>query len=60
MSVVLIVLGALAISSGTLITKEAFRAPACRRQSEIKDAYKYSVDKIMCTDLCPCDEGTNK
>ena len=31
MAVVLIVLGTLAISSGTLLTEEAFRAPACEK-----------------------------
>ena len=57
--VVLIVLGVLAVSAGSLLTPETFRGPICSnaKAQDIRVAYTNAIDKVMCSDLCPCAKG---
>lgn len=57
--VVLIVLGVLAVSAGSLLTPETFKGPICSnaKAQDVRAAYTNAIDKVMCSDVCPCANG---
>ena len=55
--ITLITLGIFAISLGLVLTLNDFRDPVCAKAEQIKIAYTNAVDKIMCSNVCPCNVG---
>ena len=62
MGVALIVLGLLAVSAGSLLTPETFKGPICSsaRAQDAVAAYASAIDKVMCSDECPCAQGAGR
>ena len=56
----LIVLGGLVDGFGSAVSMEGFRERGCAGFPKVKEMYAKSVDKMMCSKLCHCDEGADK
>ena len=55
----LLILGALVDGFGEAVSMEGFRERGCSGFPEVKQAYTQAVDKAMCSELCPCDQGAS-
>ena len=55
-----IIFGAVSIGSGRLLSPESFRETVCENSKDFQQAYAEAVDQVMCSDICPCDEGQSK
>jgi len=55
----MIVLGFLALSAGNIVTPEKFREPICSsdKAKDLESTYLNAIDKVMCSDICPCANG---
>jgi len=62
MGVALIVLGGLAVSAGSLLTPETFKGPICAsaKAQDAVAAYTTAIDKVMCSEECPCAQGAGR
>jgi len=55
----LIIFGSVAIAAKSFLTPETFRDKVCSstQAKAAGAAYAASVDKVMCSDICPCPYG---
>ena len=53
----LLILGSIVDGLGGGISIEGFRERGCNSFPKVKEMYLEAVDKTMCSELCPCDEG---
>lgn len=57
MGLILLIVGAVALSSGEVFQK--VKDEACAQDSTIQNQYKNTVDRYVCSQECPCPAGEN-
>jgi hypothetical protein len=57
--ITLFVIGIIALSAGKVMTPEKFKEPICAsdKAKSLMENYLNSIDKVMCSDVCPCESG---
>lgn len=57
--ITLFVIGIVALSSGSVMTPEKFKEPICasEKAKSMQSTYLAAIDKVMCSDVCPCESG---